>query len=67
MTYSDVREYVGDYITARRICGIRVAGPMSYMAYIWLLTNEVFESAFFLTVGRLLRQDGPPAKAESHG
>ena len=67
MTYTDLREYVEDYITYQRLGGIGVAGPMSYMAYIWLLTNEVFESAFYLTAGRLFRHTSPPAKAESHG
>lgn len=67
MTYSDVREYVEDYITSQRLGGIGVAGPMSYMAYIWLLTIEVFDSAFYLTAGRLLRHNSPPAKAESQG
>jgi hypothetical protein len=67
MTYTDLREYVEDYITSQRLGGIGVAGPMSYMAYLWLLTNEVFESAVYLTAGRLLRHSNTPAKAESPG
>ncbi|MFC1848260.1 hypothetical protein ACFLXV_02990 [Chloroflexota bacterium] len=44
-----------------------MAGIAGYMAYIWLLVNDVFERVFHLTVGRLTSRASTQVKARSQG